>query len=101
MAAKKTKTKKNVGFMKSRFMTVILCCAIVWVASVVWGQQSDISNLKAEENMLKSQIEEQESERLHIENQMKTQDEKERVEQDARNMGMVKPDEVVFVDVSK
>lgn len=99
--AAKTKAKKNVGFMKSRFMTVVLCCAIIWVVSVVWGQQSDISNLKAEEASLKEQIAAQESERMHIENQMENRDEKERVEQDARNMGMVKPNEVVFVDVSK
>ncbi|MBQ2967971.1 MAG: septum formation initiator family protein [Clostridia bacterium] len=95
------KTKEKVGFMRSRFMTVLLCGAIIWVLSVVWGQQSAIAGLKAEGEALNNQIAAQESERLHIENQMKTQDEMERVEQDARDMGMVKPNEVVFVDVSK
>lgn len=90
------KNKNNSGFMRSRLMTVLLCCAIIWIACVIFNQQSALSNLESEGLSLEQQIKEEQEEKKHIENQMKNQNETQRIEQDAREMGMVKPNDVVF-----
>ena len=96
-----SQNKKNVGFFRSRLMTVILAVSIVWVLCVIWGQRSDMSALQTEQETYNRQIEEEKDRKEHNENLMKTQDEAQRVEQAAREMGMVKPGEIVFTDVSK
>ena len=96
-----TKSKKNVGFFRSRFMTVVLVVSIIWVLCIIWGQRSDMSALQTEQENYNREIEEEKDRKEHNENLMQTQDETQRVEQAAREMGMVKPGEIVFTDVSK
>ena len=96
-----SKSKKNVGFFRSRFMTVVLVLSIIWVVCVIWGQRSDMSALQSEQENYNREIKEEKDRKEHNENLIKTQNEAQRVEQAAREMGMVKPGEIVFTDVSK
>ncbi len=96
-----SKSKKNVGFFRSRFMTVVLAAAILWVVCIIWGQRSDMSALQTEQENYNRQIEAEKDRKEHNEKQMEAQDEAQSVEQAAREMGMVKPGEIVFTDVSR
>ncbi|MBR3943188.1 MAG: septum formation initiator family protein [Clostridia bacterium] len=97
-----TKSKKNdVGFFRSRFMTVVLAVSIIWVVCIIWSQSSDMSALQTEQENYNKQIQDEKERKEHIEKQKNKQNDEQRVEQAAREMGMVKPGEIVFTDVSK
>ena len=55
-----TKSKKNdVGFFRSRFMTVVLAVSIIWVVCIIWSQSSDMSALQTEQENYNKQIQDE------------------------------------------
>ena len=98
--AKKKKAKGN--FFHSPLVTLVLCAALLWIVVSICRQQSQITGEVARGKSLNTEIQTQQEEKTRIENQLKTQNTEERVEQIAREeLDMVKPNERVFVDASR
>ncbi len=68
----------------------------------MFSQQTAMSKLSAEEKNINAKIQEQQEEKARLEKQLEDTSELERIEQIAREqLGMLKPDERVFVDSSR
>lgn len=86
----KVRKKKNI------FPKIILCSLVVLLCFVFYGKYSELLDRRSENEDLKAQISEQEEYSKELDKKKKEYSSDEYVEEYARTLGLVKPDEKIF-----